>query len=72
MAEATWSHQNELDYAQSLIDGSAFDEKRPCKVSKRVLLENYVNSARKRIEYGTYVPRGEEIIKAVEKAIKEV
>ena len=68
-----WSTQNERDYVDSLISGEAFkDRQKPQSVPTKQILENYIASAKKRIEYGTYVPKGEELIKYVERVVAKM
>ena len=62
-----WSKENELNYVKGLIDGSVWDKNyHQPKISVKAILLNYIKSAKKRMEWGTYVRDGDEVIKYAE------
>lgn len=70
---SVWSKNNELDYLKSLIDGTLWRglSHQP-GISRIQIVKNYISSAKKRLEWGTYVKDGEEVIAYAEQALESM
>jgi hypothetical protein len=66
---ASWSKQNEIDYINGLVTGSVFQRSHVRETTTEQVLVNYIKSARKRMEFGTYVLGGEEVIQHAQNAL---